>query len=80
MGVLSLGSFFPSQLSHYFIASFILLCVWLFRPTSKGDEVDVPLYKASRTKWMFEADTLIRDSYSKVDIYPWKHLASLNAC
>lgn len=69
MGVLPLGPVIPGHFSYYFIFSSILLCVWLFRPTSKRPEVDVPLYKASRRKWMFEADTLIRDSYSKVSLY-----------
>lgn len=78
MGVLPLGPIVPGHFSYYFIFSSILLCVWLFRPTSKRPEVDVPLYKASRRKWMFEADTLVRDSYSKVSIILSREGASVS--
>ena len=59
------GSIYPGQFGYYLAISLILLCAWFFR-SSRKTEVSAPLYKASRRKWMFEADSLIRDSYFKV--------------
>ncbi|KAI1205902.1 ent-kaurene oxidase [Annulohypoxylon truncatum] len=54
-----------SRLSYYVAISAVLLCVWLFQPAKQKCGVSAPFYKASRLKWMFSADTLIKDSYSK---------------
>ncbi|XDG02270.1 hypothetical protein ABKA04_001885 [Annulohypoxylon sp. FPYF3050] len=54
-----------SRLSYYVAISAILLCVWLFQPDKQKCGVSAPFYKASRLKWMFSADTLVKDSYSK---------------
>ncbi|KAI0881093.1 ent-kaurene oxidase [Annulohypoxylon maeteangense] len=54
-----------SRLSYYVAISAILLCIWLFQPDKQKCGVSAPFYKASRLKWMFSADTLVKDSYSK---------------
>ncbi|KAI1462407.1 ent-kaurene oxidase [Annulohypoxylon moriforme] len=54
-----------SRLSYYVAISAILLCIWLFQPDKQICGVSAPFYKASRLKWMFSADSLIKDSYSK---------------
>lgn len=50
----------------YLAIATVLLVAWFLRPGSPGTRIDVPLYKASRWKWVFDAETLIRDSYQKV--------------
>ncbi|KAI1103090.1 ent-kaurene oxidase [Jackrogersella minutella] len=54
-----------SRLSYYVAISAVLLCVWLFQQDNQKYRVLAPFYKASRLKWMFSADTLVKDSYSK---------------
>ncbi|OTA91943.1 hypothetical protein M434DRAFT_75356 [Hypoxylon sp. CO27-5] len=54
-----------SRLSYYIAFSAILICIWLFQPDKQRCGVSAPFYKASRLKWMFSADTLVKDSYSK---------------
>ena len=79
MTVLVLGTIAPGQFSYYVAISVILLCAWFFRPSSKND-LSAPLYKASRRKWMFEADALIRDSYFKVSTrFPEPQLSHTNS-
>ncbi|KAI0854403.1 ent-kaurene oxidase [Daldinia vernicosa] len=62
---------FPSQvlggsrLSYYVAISVVLLCIWLFQSEKQKCSVSAPFYQASRLKWMFNADTLIKDSYSR---------------
>ena len=56
-----------SRLSYYLALLVALLVAYLMRPTTKLS-VSAPFYKASRMKWMFSADTLVRDSYGKVRI------------
>ncbi|KAI1470017.1 ent-kaurene oxidase [Daldinia caldariorum] len=62
---------FPSQalagsrLSYYVAISAVLFCIWLFQSDKQKCSVSAPFYKTSRLKWMFSADTLIRDSYFK---------------
>ncbi|KAK8001920.1 hypothetical protein PG991_014142 [Apiospora marii] len=53
-----------SRLSYYLALLVALLVAYLMRPTTKIS-VSAPFYKASRMKWMFSADTLVRDSYGK---------------
>jgi hypothetical protein len=55
-----------SHLSYWIAISCLLLSAYLFRPTRRKG-MDVPFYKASKLKWMFDAESLVRDSYSKVD-------------
>lgn len=56
------------HLSYYVAIGAILLVAWLFQSsqTSKTNRVKAPFYKASLLKWYFDAETLVRDSYTKV--------------
>ncbi|KAI1659919.1 ent-kaurene oxidase [Daldinia decipiens] len=54
-----------SRLSYYVAISAVLFCIWLFQSGKQKCSVSAPFYQASRLKWMFNADTLIKDSYSK---------------
>ncbi|KAI6093145.1 ent-kaurene oxidase [Hypoxylon rubiginosum] len=54
-----------SRLSYYIAISLVLFCIWFFQPSKQKCGVSAPFYKASRLKWMFSADTLVKDSYSK---------------
>ncbi|KAI2609248.1 ent-kaurene oxidase [Hypoxylon sp. NC1633] len=54
-----------SRLSYYVAFGAILLCIWLFQPPKQKCGVSAPFYKASRLKWMFSADALVKDSYAK---------------
>ncbi|KAK9414413.1 hypothetical protein SUNI508_11255 [Seiridium unicorne] len=58
------GVIIGNNLSYYAIIAATLFLVWLFQPR-KHNGVSAPLYKASRMKWMFSADSLVRDSYNK---------------
>ncbi|KAF3001030.1 hypothetical protein E8E14_005804 [Neopestalotiopsis sp. 37M] len=52
------------NLGYYAIIAATLFLVWVFQP-SHHSNVSAPFYKASRMKWMFSADSLVRDSYNK---------------
>ncbi|KAI1861193.1 uncharacterized protein JN550_011015 [Neoarthrinium moseri] len=52
------------SLSYYVVISVALLLAFFLKP-SKDSHASVPFYKASRMKWMFNADSLVRDSYNK---------------
>ncbi|KAI2781765.1 ent-kaurene oxidase [Daldinia loculata] len=54
-----------SRLSYYVAISAVLFCIWLFQSDKQKCSVSAPFYQASRLKWMFNADILIKDSYSK---------------
>jgi hypothetical protein len=56
------------NLSYYVAIGAIILVAWLFQSsqTSKVSRVRAPFYKASILKWYFDAETLVRDSYTKV--------------
>ncbi len=63
------------HLNYYVAIACVLLVGYLFR-SSKQKRLDLPFYKAAKTKWIFDAETLIRDSYNKVcrpwsGAYPW---------
>jgi hypothetical protein len=53
---------------HYWLAlGFVLVTAYILRlGKRKNDSVDAPFYKASKMKWMFDAENLVRDSYHKV--------------
>lgn len=55
-----------SRLSYYVAIVTVLFCIWLWQPNKQKCVVSAPLYKASRLKWMFNADALVKDSYRKV--------------
>jgi hypothetical protein len=52
--------------SYYAVIALILLATWLFRSRKHSTKIEVPFYNASKTKWIFDAETLIKDSYAKV--------------
>ncbi|OHW96647.1 cytochrome p450 [Colletotrichum incanum] len=52
------------HMSYYVAIGTILLVAWLFQ-SRKKKLPEMPFYEAAKTKWMFDAETLIRDSYSK---------------
>ncbi|KAI2608659.1 ent-kaurene oxidase [Hypoxylon fragiforme] len=54
-----------SRLSYYVAIVTVLFCIWLWQPNKQKCVVSAPLYKASRLKWMFNADALVKDSYRK---------------
>lgn len=52
------------HISYYVAIGAILVAAWVLQ--SRKPKLPVPFYKAAKTKWMFDAETLIRDSYAKV--------------
>lgn len=61
------------HLSYYMTIGVILLAVWYFQSAqaAKAKQVkNVPLYNASILRWYFDAETLVRDSYQKVRMFP----------
>lgn len=56
---------FASRLSYYIALACILLTVYFVRGSRKG-KLNLPFYKAAKTKWIFSAEDLVRDSYNKV--------------
>jgi hypothetical protein len=63
--------------SYYVALACVLLAGVLLRSSRERGGVDAPFYKASRMKWMFDAETLVRDSYNKVRPYSSLHLLDL---
>lgn len=61
---------FGIPMSHrgglYLALAAVVLLAWLLSPGATGTKIGVPLYEASRWKWVFDAETLICDSYRKV--------------
>ncbi|KAH6889977.1 cytochrome P450 [Thelonectria olida] len=51
--------------SYYAAIALILLATWLLRSRKHSTKIEVPFYSASKTKWIFDAETLIKDSYGK---------------
>lgn len=56
---------FASRLSYYIALACILLTVYLVRGHRK-EKLNLPFYKAAKSKWIFCAEDLVRDSYNKV--------------
>lgn len=52
--------------SYYVAVAAALIVAWLIQPRKRHSALPVPLYKASKTKWIFSAETLVKDSYRKV--------------
>ena len=55
-----------THLTYYVVAVCVLLFTFVLRTSRRKDGVNAPFYKASKMKWMFDAESLIRDSYVKV--------------
>lgn len=51
--------------SYYIAVGIALLLAYLLQPR-KQTCISVPFYKASRIKWMFDAEGSVKDSYGKV--------------
>ncbi|KAK5995867.1 Cytochrome P450 monooxygenase ATR2 [Cladobotryum mycophilum] len=61
-----LESIWNTRVFVYTAVAVVLLVVWLVKPSSQSDNLqDIPFYKASKRKWIFDAETLIKDSYHK---------------
>jgi hypothetical protein len=53
---------------YYAAVGIMLLCAWLFHSPKQASSVSAPFYDISRIKWMFDADNLVKNSYTKVSI------------
>lgn len=53
---------------YYATIGLVLVSIWLYQSIQASNitKVKVPYYKASILKWYFDAESLVRDSYSKV--------------
>lgn len=54
------------RLSIYIAVGAVLLIAWLLQPSKPHSSIEAPFYKASKSKWIFDAESLIKDSYRKV--------------
>jgi hypothetical protein len=60
-------SLLSSNLSYcVVIAALLAAAIFMRSGTSQPSRVDAPFYNASRMKWMFSADKMVMDSYTKV--------------
>jgi hypothetical protein len=50
---------------YYITFTLVVLTLWLILPKKQKSQLEVPFYKASKKNWIFDAETLIRDSYTK---------------
>ena len=58
---------FGAKLLTYYVAiGAVLVVAWLIQPKKQCSTIPVPFYKAPKTKWIFSAETLVKDSYRKV--------------
>ncbi|KAF5018726.1 hypothetical protein F66182_9285 [Fusarium sp. NRRL 66182] len=51
--------------SYYITITVVLFTLWLLRSRKQTCQLEVPFYKASKKKWIFEAEALIKDSYTE---------------
>jgi hypothetical protein len=51
---------------YYITFTILIATLWLILPKKKTSQLEIPFYKASKTKWIFDAESLIKDSYTKV--------------
>ncbi|POR33451.1 Ent-kaurene oxidase [Tolypocladium paradoxum] len=59
-------SVFGARLLTYYLAiSAALVVAWLIQAKKQRSTLPVPLYKAPKAKWIFCAETLVKDSYRK---------------
>jgi hypothetical protein len=50
---------------YYITFTLFILTLWLILPKKQRSQLEVPFYKASKKNWIFDAETLIKDSYTK---------------
>jgi len=53
------------HLRYYVAICCVLLAVFVFRSRKSKMHPDIPFFKASKAKWIFDAETLVRDSYGQ---------------
>jgi hypothetical protein len=51
---------------YYITFTLLIITLWLIIPKKQRSQLEVPFYKASKKNWIFDAETLIKDSYTKV--------------
>ncbi|KIL90538.1 hypothetical protein FAVG1_06271 [Fusarium avenaceum] len=54
-----------NRAGYYITFTILIATLWLILPKKKASQLEVPFYKASKTKWIFDAESLIKDSYTK---------------
>ncbi|PHH91714.1 hypothetical protein CDD83_10562 [Cordyceps sp. RAO-2017] len=54
-----------TSLSYYVAVAALLLVAWFIQARKCHSSIPVPFYKASKTKWIFSAESLVKDSYRK---------------
>ncbi|OAA56972.1 cytochrome p450 monooxygenase [Niveomyces insectorum RCEF 264] len=54
---------YPNNLKYYIAIACFLLTACLFR-AQRQKQLNLPFYKAAKTKWIFDAERLVRDSYN----------------
>ncbi|KAF7554485.1 hypothetical protein G7046_g6810 [Stylonectria norvegica] len=63
-----LANSYGKRFSYYAAILLVLLAVWVLQSSlfrKQTSKLDIPFYKASKTKWIFDAESLIKDSYEK---------------
>ena len=59
------------NVTYYLALSAVLFLGWAWQSRKPDLRVDAPLYKTSKLKWYFDAETQIINSYNKVWWRPW---------
>ncbi|PHH61223.1 hypothetical protein CDD81_657 [Ophiocordyceps australis] len=54
-----------SLFGYYTAIAVVVILTWLLQSRKKHLAIPVPFYKASKAKWIFSAETLVKDSYRK---------------
>lgn len=62
----SLFTSWTPRTSYYVAVLVMLLVAWFLKPKSQCSKLSVPFYGASKLKWIFDAESQIVASYSKV--------------
>jgi len=54
------------HVSYYVVAiACVMFALYWVQFKRQEMPLDIPLYKAARTRWMFDAENAVRDSYNK---------------
>src|SRR3569833_466261 len=59
-----------AHLSYCIAIACVLLAIFMFKPGKQDKLLDIPFYKTAKTKWYFDAETAVRESYKKVGFNP----------
>ncbi|KAH7309460.1 cytochrome P450 [Stachybotrys elegans] len=54
-----------NRVAYYVGAAALIITAWSLQSKKKAPHIEVPFYKASKLKWIFDAETLIKHSYDK---------------